>query len=69
MISHCFIIEKEEDDRLKMTHYANINAFVDMPAMVTDPFVVSSCKTWFDSLNKHYLKNYKNIQSSFYEPQ
>ena len=44
-----------------MTHYANINAFVDVPAIMADPFVVQACKNWFDNLNKYYLKNFKNI--------
>jgi len=39
-INHCYIIEKEEDEKLKMTHYANLNAFIDVPAMMADPFVV-----------------------------
>lgn len=54
--------EKDGDNKIKGTfiQYLDLNATV-IPRAITDPLMAKATKTWFEELNKFYVKNHKKL--------
>lgn len=60
------VMERETKDtkhmgKIKLTSLSSRDYRTSFPAIVRDPFVKKSMKSWIDELTKFYQKNHKNI--------
>jgi hypothetical protein len=53
--------DPDDKNKVKFNVITQVDFKINIPAFMTETFLPKATKSWYDTVQKHYNKNHKNL--------